>query len=82
MENFLSDSSPGEDVVNAEPPPKVRRVLHVRPEPVRNRDEYTYYEPKDEVESIIKETTKKGDIIYEVKLVGGGMREVSKTVTP
>lgn len=79
VENFLFESSSGEDVINAESPPKVRRLLHIRPKPIANKDEYTYYEPRDEVESIVKESTKRGnDIAYVVKLVGGGTKEVSE----
>lgn len=80
VENFLSESSSGEDAINAESPPKVRRLLHIRPKPVTNREEYTYYEPQEEVESIVKESIKRGsDIAYVVKLVSGGTKEVSET---
>jgi chromodomain-helicase-DNA-binding protein 4 len=79
VENFLSESSSGEDDINAESPPKVRRLLQIRPKPVVNKDEYTYYEPQEEVESIVKESTVRGnDIAYVVKLVGGGIKEVSE----
>ncbi|KAF3051769.1 hypothetical protein E8E11_010546 [Didymella keratinophila] len=78
VENFLSESSSGEDVINAESPPKVRRLLHVRPKPIANKDEYTYYEPRDEVESIVKESTTRGnDVAYVVKLVGGETKEIN-----
>lgn len=77
---FLSESSSGE-YVNAESPPKVRRLLHVRPKPIANKDEYVYYEPKEEVESIVKESTKRGnEIAYVVRLVGGETKEVSEAV--
>ncbi|KAJ4339411.1 hypothetical protein N0V95_007789 [Ascochyta clinopodiicola] len=77
LESLLSNSSSGEDVINPDSPPKVRRLLHIRPEPVRNRHEYTYYEPQDEVESIVQEVTgTEKNVAYEVKLVGGGTREV------
>lgn len=78
VESFLSDSSSEVNVAHAESPPKVRRVLHVRASPVRDRDEYTYYEPKDEVESIVQEITTKGQVMFEVKLAGGGTTQVSE----
>lgn len=79
VENFLSDSSSaGEDAPHAEPPPKVRRLLHIRPKPISNKHEYEYYEPQDEVETIIRESTKQNEIAYKVKLVGGETREVSE----
>ncbi|KAH6633608.1 PHD/FYVE-zinc-finger like domain-containing protein [Boeremia exigua] len=79
VENMFTDSSSDEDEINAESPPsKIQRVLHVRTSPVRNRSEYTYYEPRDEVESIVLErTSRKGDIIYDVKLVSGETKEIN-----
>ena len=82
VENFLSDSSSGEHLNSAESPSKVRRVLQIRPSPVRNRDEYTYFEPQDEVESILREFTTKGRVMYKVKLEGGVTKEVSEAATP
>jgi hypothetical protein len=82
VENFLSESSSGEDIINAESPPKVRRLLHIRPKPIRNKHEYVYYEPQDEVESIVREFTWKGDIVYKVQLAAGGTREVSGSYHP
>lgn len=79
VENFLPESSSGEDVITAESPPKVRRLLQIRPKPIANKDEYVYYEPKEEVESIVKESLKRGnDIAYVVRLVGGETKEVSE----
>ena len=82
VENFLSDSSSEEDIDNAGSPPKVRRVLQIRPSPVRNRQEYTYFEPQDEVESILREITTKGRVMYKVRLEGGATKEVSEAATP
>lgn len=78
----MSEPSSGEDVLNAESPAIARRLLHIRPKPVRNKHEYTYYEPQDEVESIVREFTRKGDIIYKVRLAAGGTREVSGSYYP
>lgn len=73
-----SESGSDEHAAAAESPPKVRRLLHIRPQPVANKHEYTYYEPRDEVESIVYESTQRGsDVAYVVKLVGGGTKEVS-----
>jgi hypothetical protein len=53
--------------------------LQIRPKPIANKEEYTYYEPQDEVESIVRESTKRGnDIAHVVKPVGGETKEVSK----
>ena len=82
VENFLSDSSSGEYLNNAESPSKVRRVLQIRPSPVRNRKEYTYFEPQDEVESILREITTKSRVMYKVRLEGGATKEVSEAATP
>jgi hypothetical protein len=47
---------------------------------VKNRNEYTYYEPQDEVEAIVREFKKNDDLAYEVKLVGAGTKEVSDAI--
>ena len=49
---------------------------------MRNRQEYTYFEPKDEVESILREFTTKGRVMYKVILEGGATKEVSEAATP
>ena len=81
VENLLSESSLDEDVINAESPPKVRRLLQIRPKPVYNKEEYVYYEPQDEVESIVREFTRRGMIMYEVNLAAGGTKEVREVIT-
>lgn len=55
-----------------------RRALFVRPKPIVKKDEYVYYEPKDEVEGIIREYSRKGDMFYEVRLFGDTTKEVSE----
>ena len=79
--NFLSESNLAEDVVRAQPSPKVRRLLYIRPKPLKNKDEYIYHEPKDEVETIVREFAKRDTISYEVRLIGGETRKVSETTT-
>lgn len=79
VESFFPESSSGEEVINTGPPPKVRRLLQICPKPIANKEEYAYYEPKEEVESIVKESTKRGNnIAYVVRLVGGETKEVSE----
>jgi hypothetical protein len=75
---MLSETS-GEDngdVTHVQSPPKRSRLAAVVVPPVRNRHEYVYYEPKDEVESVVREFSKRGDMRYEVTLFGGKTKEV------
>jgi hypothetical protein len=58
-------------------PPATRRAVCVRVKPVSNRDDYVYYDPAEEVDEIVKEYSKKGDMLYEVKLVGNIKKQVS-----
>ena len=80
--NSSLDSYSAEDVASEKSPPKVRRLLYIRPKPLKNKDEYVYYEPQDEVDSVIHESTRRGAVTYEVKLVGGETRKVSETAPP
>jgi hypothetical protein len=57
--------------------PRVRRAVCVRVKPVSNRDEYVYYEPAEEVEEIVKEYSRRGDMLYEVKMTGDTKKQVS-----
>jgi hypothetical protein len=61
----------------AQSPRKTRRALCVRVKPVENKDEYTYYEPRDEVEAIVREFSKRGNMLYEVRLSDGSTKQVS-----
>ena len=64
------------------PTPTVRRRLHsVRIPPANiNRAEYTFYEPSDEVERIVRESSgKHGEMFYEVQITGNGVKKVSST---
>lgn len=60
------------------PAPK-RELISVRVSPVRDRQQYEYYAPEDEVEEIVREYVKQGEMMYEVRLVGGKSRQVSQT---
>lgn len=72
-------SSQNESVIPVHKSPVRRRLQCVRIPPVRiNRAEYTYYEPSDEVERIVREISgKQGEIAYQVKLSGNGVEQVS-----
>ncbi|KAF2690124.1 hypothetical protein K458DRAFT_290576 [Lentithecium fluviatile CBS 122367] len=76
--NFVSEQSSGDDGPR-KPAPRVgvRKLVAVRVLPVRNRHDYTFYEPKETVESIVREFQKKGDLMYEVKLASGITKQVN-----
>lgn len=59
------------------PKAATRRALYVRVKPISNRADYTYYEPKDEVERIVSEYSRRGEMHYEVKLFSGKIKQVS-----
>lgn len=73
---FVSQQKSEDDRSKRPPRGTRRRVIAVRPSPVRNRDEYVYYEPKETAECILREYQRKGELRYDVKLVGGGTKEV------
>lgn len=78
-ESISDDESQGEESnIRTASPPKARRAFYVRASPVRNRSEYTYYEPQDEVAGIIREFTKRGEMLYEVRLWGDKTKVVSE----
>ncbi|KAF2465544.1 uncharacterized protein BDR25DRAFT_346076 [Lindgomyces ingoldianus] len=79
---FISDeSSTGgkETAIQMARPLKhvTRKAVAVQVTPVQNRKEYTYYEPKDSVEQILREYTRKGDLLFEVKLSDGTEKTLS-----
>ncbi|KAF2849819.1 hypothetical protein T440DRAFT_425702 [Plenodomus tracheiphilus IPT5] len=57
--------------------PKKRKLAYVHVSPVRNKEDYTYYEPKDEVEGIIRDYLRRGEMRYEVRLWGDKTKEIS-----
>lgn len=63
--------------ITTSPQPTTRKALCVRVLPVRNKEEYIFYEPKDEVVEIVREFSRRGIFNYEVKLLGNKTREVS-----
>ncbi|KAF1833747.1 hypothetical protein BDW02DRAFT_370542 [Decorospora gaudefroyi] len=76
---FSEDGSAEElgDSIAVQTPPPRRRIAALRVSPVRNREEYTYYEPKDEVEGIIREFSKRGEMRYQARLFGDSTKEIS-----
>jgi chromodomain-helicase-DNA-binding protein 4 len=54
-----------------------RKLVGIFPSPVENRHEYIYYEPVDEIDAIVREFTKRGDIMYDVTMSSGTTKQVS-----
>lgn len=54
-----------------------RRAVCVRIKPVPRKHEYTYYEPQIEIEAVMREWSRRGEMMYDVRLVGGASKEVS-----
>lgn len=70
------DASPARSV------PRTRRAICVRPKPIANKEEYTYIEPRDEVDGILREFNgRKGEMLYEVRLFGDKTKQVSEIIT-
>jgi len=78
-EQFISDgsSTDGGEIRGQVPLLYKRKAVAVRAPPVRNRSEYTYYEPSEIVQSIVRKSQRRGKIIYEVKLIDGNTKQVS-----
>ena len=77
---FSEDESSGgeNDAPGSRPRTADRRVaVCVKVPAVRNRSEYTYYEPKTIVDRVLREFTRKGEIMYDVDLSTGHSRSVS-----
>ncbi|KAF2020910.1 hypothetical protein BU24DRAFT_10762 [Aaosphaeria arxii CBS 175.79] len=79
---FFSDESSvtEEDTKNEKKKDSIdrpRKLVAVKVTPVRNREEYTYYEPEEEVHSILREYKRKGVLMYEVKLLDGKHHKVT-----
>lgn len=76
--NFISDQSSTVDEPKNKRAPAIRRkVVGIRVSPVRNRHEYTYYEPSVTAVKILREYERRGDILHSVKLSSGDTEEVS-----
>lgn len=53
-----------------------RRAIGVRVSPVRDREEFKYYEPQKDIENIVREFKRRGDMFYKVRLFGNTTKEV------
>jgi hypothetical protein len=81
---FISEQSTpaDEDVSSVQPQPRTRRAICVRVKPIANKAEYTYIEPRDEVEGILREFYgRRGNTLYEVRLFGDKIQQVSESIT-
>jgi hypothetical protein len=69
-----------EDTSSEGSPPQPRQfkraLVAVNVPPVRRRHEYTYYEPKETVERILRESRRQGKYVYKIEIVGGTTKEV------
>ena len=75
----MPDDMDEEFTMHIETPPRKRRAVCVRiPSAKVKKAEYKYYEPQDEVEKILREFAgRKGEMIYEVRLSGDRVKQVS-----
>lgn len=66
------------DTIQVAPPIERRRLKCVRISPVRNREGYTFFEPEDEIQEIVRSFGKRGETLYEVRLRGDKTKQVSE----
>ena len=68
-----------EDAMEDAAPPTPRRAVGVII-PIKHikKNDYTYYEPTDEVEEVLREYSKRGDMMYEVRSSESGIKQVSE----
>jgi hypothetical protein len=76
---FSEDGSEEIGTIHVEIPPPRRKAVMVRVQPKKiNKQEYRFYEAKDEVEEIIREfTARKGDMKYEIRIFPEQTKQVS-----
>lgn len=55
-----------------------QKLAGVEVPPVQNRSEYIYYDGKNAVQRIRREFEKRGELFYDVELVDGTYKQVSK----
>ncbi|PVI04094.1 hypothetical protein DM02DRAFT_519327 [Periconia macrospinosa] len=76
--DFISDqSSATEGRRTTRKPMPPRKATAVKVAPVRNRHEYTYYEPRETVKKILREYDQRGTLMYTVKLDDGAIKEAT-----
>jgi hypothetical protein len=66
-----------EDRIESHDVPMPRRALCVRVKPVDKESEYVYYEPAEEAEEVIREFSRRGEVLYDVRLLDGATKQVS-----
>jgi hypothetical protein len=78
----LHDDLEEDFTMHIETPPRRRRAVCVRvPSANVKKADYKYYEPQDEVERILREFSgRKGEMLYEVKLLGDRVKQVSDNI--
>ena len=74
-----SVSEEEENTTMSRSPPRTRRLAYIRAPPVRNKSEFEYYELEDEVVEINQEYSRRGEMLYQVRLSSGKIKEVSDT---
>ncbi|KAE8862308.1 hypothetical protein PTNB29_04870 [Pyrenophora teres f. teres] len=74
-------SDADDNAMTANALPQKQRALCVRVSPTKiNTAEYKYYEPVDEVETILREFAAKGnEMLYQVRLFGGRIKQSTKS---
>lgn len=86
-----SSNDSGSVIEDNEPParsrsqkPIVRKAVAVtiRTRPPQELADFTYYEPKEEVVRIVREATRRGDLVYEVAFANGKKKQVSDEWLP
>lgn len=74
--NFVSDQSSADEVAPQRTRPVRRKAVAVKVPPIRNKHEYTYYPPQEEVARILREFDKHGQLMYEVRMIDGVKKQV------
>lgn len=77
--NFVSDeASANEESIWQRRRQTSQKLVAVRASPVRDRNEYIYYDGKDTVHRVRREITKRGNTFYHVEFVDGTDGQVSQ----
>ena len=81
---FISDESPNaaEDATpvrsqDQKQQEKREFQIAIRASPVKNRDLYKPWVPKESVKHVVREIDRKGDLMYEIRLTNGTTKKVS-----
>lgn len=78
--NFISGESSGDAGWHSQRSrPITRKAVAVRASPVRDRSQYVYFDPQNNVERISRKYQESGNSMYEIKLSTGQTKQVSDT---